>query len=405
MSVKINQLQIENLKKIKTVSLDLTGDAMTIIGGRNASGKTSCLDAIAWSLGGDKFRPTNPDNTETKLPAKTKAVLSNGLIVERTGKNGTLKVTDPKGLRGNQSLLNSFVSQFALDLPSFLSASDGKKAEILLQIIGVGEQLVDIEAREKIAFAERGDVKRELTRLQGNKAALPFHEDLPAVTSNQDLLVQLEEAVTYNTDLQERFNLLDNRRTRHTEILDEIKQLQDSLSVHADQIASEEAALKDLMPKDVDSILTKIQENDVLQQDFRDNQEVEKANAEIKIVERQHRTYESDLQIARVEKKALLDTATLPLPGLTVENGILLYNLQPWDCMSGAEQLIVATAIVRQLQPECGFILIDKAEQFDLHQLHEFAKWAEEQDFQIIATRVSETDECTIIIEDGEIKK
>ena len=53
------------------------------------------------------------------------------------------------------------------------------------------------------------------------------------------------------------------------------------------------------------------------------------------------------------------------------------------------EQLKVSTAIVRRLNPNCGFVLMDKLEQMDLHTLQEFGKWLEAEGLQAIATRVS----------------
>ena len=64
----------------------------------------------------------------------------------------------------------------------------------------------------------------------------------------------------------------------------------------------------------------------------------------------------------------------------------------------------VSTAIVRKLNPKCGFVLMDKLEQMDLKTLQEFGSWLEEEGLQAIATRVSTGDECSIIIEDGYIK-
>jgi hypothetical protein len=69
--------------------------------------------------------------------------------------------------------------------------------------------------------------------------------------------------------------------------------------------------------------------------------------------------------------------------------------------MSGSDQLKVATAIVRCLNPKCGFVLLDKLEQMDLDTLREFGNWLETEGLQAIATRVSTGDECSIIIEDG----
>jgi soluble cytochrome b562 len=103
----------------------------------------------------------------------------------------------------------------------------------------------------------------------------------------------------------------------------------------------------------------------------------------------------------REARKKLLDGADLPLPGLSIEDGELIYQGQRWDNMSGSQRLIVATAIVRKLNPECGFVLMDKLEQMDLNTLKEFGVWLEKEGLQVIATRVSTGDECSIIIEDG----
>lgn len=72
--------------------------------------------------------------------------------------------------------------------------------------------------------------------------------------------------------------------------------------------------------------------------------------------------------------------------------------------MSGSDQLKVATAIVRKLNPECGFVLLDKLEQMDIETLADFGMWLEKEQLQAIATRVSTGSECSIIIEDGKIK-
>ena len=61
MSVKITALEAENVKRIKAVALTPSPTGLTIVGGNNNQGKTSVLDALAWALGGDRFRRLNPD--------------------------------------------------------------------------------------------------------------------------------------------------------------------------------------------------------------------------------------------------------------------------------------------------------------------------------------------------------
>ena len=141
MSVKIRQLEIENVKRVKAVTLTPTENGLTVIGGRNGQGKTSVLDAIAWALGGNKLKPSESQRIGSAAPPSIHIELSNGLVVERKGKSSALHVIDPSGQKAGQQLLDSFIEKLALNLPKFMEARNDEKAETLLQIIGVGDQL------------------------------------------------------------------------------------------------------------------------------------------------------------------------------------------------------------------------------------------------------------------------
>lgn len=118
--MKINKLEIENVKRVKAVKIEPSENGLTIIGGRNNQGKTSVLDSIAWALGGDRYRPSQAVREGSVIPPHLHIVMSNGLEVERKGKNSDLKVTDPTGKRAGQQLLNEFVEELAIDLPKFM---------------------------------------------------------------------------------------------------------------------------------------------------------------------------------------------------------------------------------------------------------------------------------------------
>ena len=115
--VKITSLELENVKRIRACAITPTQNGLTVIGGRNNQGKTSVLDAIAWALGGDRHRPSRAAREGSSIPPRLCVKLSNGLVVERTGKNSDLKVTDTEGRRAGQQLLNEFaVSYTHLDV-------------------------------------------------------------------------------------------------------------------------------------------------------------------------------------------------------------------------------------------------------------------------------------------------
>lgn len=118
--VKILSLEAENVKRVRAVKVEPTAAGLTIIGGDNNQGKTSVLDALAWALGGDRFRPSQAVHEGSAVPPYLKVTLSDGIIVERKGKNSALAVTDPSGKKAGQQLLNAFIEPLALDLPRFM---------------------------------------------------------------------------------------------------------------------------------------------------------------------------------------------------------------------------------------------------------------------------------------------
>ena len=58
--MRIIELRAENIKRIKAVDIRPGKGAVVTVGGRNAQGKTSVLDAIAMAIGGEKLVPDKP---------------------------------------------------------------------------------------------------------------------------------------------------------------------------------------------------------------------------------------------------------------------------------------------------------------------------------------------------------
>lgn len=409
MTIKINALQVENVKRVKAVALEPSANGLTVIGGKNGQGKTSVLDAIAWALGGDRYRPSNAEREGSTLPPHIKLTLSNGLTVERSGKNSALKVVDTTGKRSGQQLLNEFVEQLAIDLPRFLQASNREKADTLLQVIGVGDQVHSLEVKEKEVYNRRHMIGQEADRKRKYADELPHYPAAPKEpVSASQLIRQQQDILARNGENQRkrmRANQIEHeygKAAAHVSLLrsqlaDAEKQLQ---QLEADLAISQKDAL-DLQDESTEEIERSLQEIEQINIQVRANCDREKAEQDAAYYAQQYQDLTNELEEIRHDKYALLDSAKLPLPGLSVEDGELTYNGKKWDCMSGSDQLIAATAIVRAINPKCGFVLLDKLEQLDADTLLSFGSWLEEQGLQAIATRVSTGPECSIIIEDG----
>lgn len=410
-SIKINAFELENVKRIKAVALKPTPSGLTVIGGDNNQGKTSVLDTIAWALGGDRYKPSNPARDGSVVPPSIRVTLSNGLIVERTGKNNTLKVTDPNGNRHGQQLLNSFIEELALNLPKFMESPDREKANTLLQIIGVGDQLRELERRETELYNRRRVLGQEADRKKKFAMEMPMYPDAPAEPVSAYELIQRQQAIlAINGENQRKRQMASQLEFQCYQLKNQVADAENKLAALREALSAAVADLEtarksaaDLHDESTAQIERDLQDIEVINVKVRANSDRQKAEMEAQQYQYQYDELTNELENTRQEKRDLLNNAVLPLPGLSVEDGELTYMGKKWDGMSGSDQLKVATAIVRALNPMCGFVLIDKLEQMDLKTMQEFGAWLQSQNLQAIATRVSRGSECTIIIEDGQV--
>lgn len=413
MAVKITSFEAENVKRIKAVQLTPTENGLTVIGGRNNQGKTSVLDAIAWALGGNRLKPSEPHRSGSVQDPDIKIRLSNGLIVQRSGKNSELKVTDPEGKKSGQAILDSLIGEMALNIPKFMEMSSKDKARRMLQMMGVSDELAAIDREKEQLSSERLYVGRQARTAEENlknmscfpQAGNELWSASQLIEQQQAILLKNAENARKRSALQDNENKLNQMNTQIQTMETNLAQLKaNRLQLMTDIETGRKNAL-DLYDESTEELEKNIAQVDLHNQQVRENLafEAEKKKAE----DLRSQFKDLNLQVMDLDQKrlALLQGAALPLPGLSVDPaGDLIFNGQKWDGMSGSDQLKVAAAICQAMNPECGFVLLDKLEQMDQQTMNEFGQWLEAQGLQAIATRVSTGDECSVIIEDGRVK-
>jgi DNA repair exonuclease SbcCD ATPase subunit len=422
MSCKITKLELENVKRVRAVEITPAQTGLTTIGGKNCQGKTSILDAITYALGGEKYRPSNLQREGSSAEANIRVTMSNGLVVERSGKNAALKVIDPSGARAGQRLLDSFVEELALNLPKFMGMKNDEKARVLLSILGIEDQLKAIDAEEKAAYDERTMQGRIADQKEKYAAEMPEWHDVPEepltpsalVAESQHIMARNARKANMRANLR-NYETLEMKAWELAKAKDQrIAELKVMLTQAEKEYAEALQKAKDIhnegesarsIPIDEDEstaeVERKLAELEEINSKVRANADKQKAIDDAENARQKYIVLTATVEEVRAKRRKLLESIKLPLPGLGVENGELVYNGQKWDCMSGMEQIKVAVAIIRQRKPECGFILLDKIEAFDLEQLAALSEWLKSENLQAIATRVSTGEECSIIIEDG----
>ena len=236
--------------------------------------------------------------------------------------------------------------------------------------------------------------------------------------SASDLIRQQQEILARNGENQRKRNQLDKLIDEKNQLNFTLRDLDEKIEDLKEEYEQTQAKFTDLEKQIFQARKSAAQLQDEstaeLEASIRDIEEINqkvRANLEKSRAEDEAARYASDydklteaITRKRADRMALLNGADLPLPELSVEDGALTYKGKHWRDMSGSDQLRVAAAIVRRLNPDCGFVLLDKLEQMDMTTLQEFSAWLEAEHLQAIATRVSTGSECQIIIEDGMVK-
>lgn len=406
--VKILCFSAGNFKALKAFYCEPKPEGLTVIGGDNGAGKSSCLDALAFAVGGKKYCPSNPKREGAIGDTTLHVDLSNGITVERKGKNLSLTVTDREGARHGQELLDAFISNIAIDLPKFYNASSKDKAHMILETLGIEDKLAELAKTEKEKYDTRTMVGREADRKQKAAEDMPWHEDAPEeAVSVAELIRKQQEILARNGIRAEHRRELASMTEEKNGIAQKIDELQKRFDSLCAKINDAQLAVRnDGAEESTAELEAQIANFEETNRKVAENAERTRRMEEADALNDQKDALTKEIEAIRADRIALLQGADFPLDGLSVnDGGELVYNGQPWDCMSGSQQLIVSCAIASRINPSCRFVLMDKLEQLDLTTLAEFDKWLKTQDLQCIATRVSTGGECSLIIENGEVKE
>ena len=406
--MKITSFELENVKKVRAVSVTPAESGLTVIGGKNGQGKTSVLDAIAWALGGEAYRPSNPQRDGSVLPPRLHVTLDNGITVDRSGKNSSLRVTDPSGRLAGQRLLDEFIEKLALDLPKFMAQSSKDKAKTLLRIIGMEDQIKRMDDEEAQLYNRRRTLGQIADQKKKHALEMESYPGVPESPVSAGELIERQQAILLKNAENQKLRLhareLLAKRDRLRRELDEMTARIGALTAEYEKTDEEaqtaQRGAEELQDESTAELEESLRQIDETNRRVRANLDREKALAEADAMGREYADMSMQIESLREERMKLLQGAAMPLPELTVEQGELLYRGKAWDCMSSSEQLRVSVAIVRAINPKCGFVLIDRTEMMDADTLREFGAWLEEEGLQAICTRVG-TDCCQIVIEDG----
>jgi DNA repair exonuclease SbcCD ATPase subunit len=430
--MKIINLVASNVKRLLAVDITPQGNVV-VIGGKNGAGKSSCLDAIEYALGGDP---------SAKMPVrrgeeKARIVLDLGdLIVKRTftAAGGTsLVVTNADGVKqmSPQGILDKLVGKLTFDPLNFARQKPQQQAETMRALVGLDFAALDV-AREKL-FDERTAVNRHVKNLEAQLSAMPKYDAPAEEVSGTDILTEQQKA----SDINAANKAL---RDAYTTVKDLISGCNDDIDFHKSEVAAAQVeidrwtAVRNKATQNLDAAgkqfanLESSADKAHKAAEAATDIDLEKFKTKLAIVEETNRKVRSNVQrsdlvaalkkhsedaekmTSRLEKmdsdkRAATTNAKYPVPGLLFDaSGGITLNGIPFEQCSAAEQLKVSIAVGFALNPKLRVLLVRDGSLLDEDSMNVLVAMAKEADAQVWIERVETDAHTSVVIEDGHVQ-
>lgn len=411
----IVRLESENVKRLRAVSVEPGGNSVVVVGGRNAQGKTSLLDSIEMALGGAKSIPDQPVRKGQKN-ARVVVETEEFKVTRTFTKKGSKLVVEGKGgepMKSPQSLLDRLVGRLSFDPLGFTRMPAAQQATTLKELVGLDFTELD-NARQDL-YDERTEINRDMKSAESRMQGLEVPEcDLMALPADppsvSDLIAESNRINEVNAENARLRNQLNGEKETGKKLADEVDALEKSL-------AEKKAALKRAREKykalsfrvarledeDAEEVMSKIKDIEAQRSLYDKRDRLLEAKAEVDELLKLSQEKTEAIRMLDEEREKRLAAADMPIDGLSFMDDGLVYNGVPFSQCSGAEQLRVSVAMGLALNPDLRVLLVRDGSLLDEDSMRMLAELAEKAQAQVWLERVGDGDECTVIIEDGEV--
>lgn len=410
--MKITKLESENVKKLKAIEITPDGNVV-VVGGKNAQGKSSTLDSIAYAIGGKGLIPGKPVRDGQKK-AKIVVNLDNGLIVTRTitaAGGGTLTVKNADGARYDspQKILDALTGELTFDPLEWSKMEQKRQLEVIKALVGL--DFTDEDKQRLDVYSARTARKRTLKDMKAQYANMSAPTDELEKVDIAELSVELVQAGEHNREVAAKRDKYSEVELEFLSLHHEIEELTEKLAAkrtyHAElesKLARMErvvAGLEEIDPLPLQEKLKTAEATNLL---YAREQERLVLEDDILSASDQVKRFTTEIETIDKNKSELLEAAEFPITGLAFDSDGVTYKGNPFDQCSTAERLRISVAMGFAMNPELKVLLIRDGSHLDEDNLALVTEMAAKHDGQVWIERVGKGKECSVIIEGGEIE-
>lgn len=413
---RLVELRAQNYMKLKAVRVPFDG-TVTKISGRNEQGKSAVLNAVAAAIAGPKAFPERPiregaDKAEIFLDFV-------GLTISRRiwrkdgaagyGQDVTIQFADGHRPKEKQTVLDALRGSSIADDPIAFARLEPKKRYDLLKKLVPGYDF-EAKAKERAAlFEDRTATGRLCDRAAAAAAAAVVPPGAPKeLLDVSDLVAKLQAATEANS-------LIDRRAANREAVAEDLEEMRDRADKMAAELKELNAAIAtkaraideaEDLPQKVDTGLIEQQVRDVsaLNDAARQRQNKAKLEADADALEKEYSGLSVKIQMLDTEKASAIETAKLPVPGLSFGDDDIMLDGLPFDQASTARKIRVSTALLMALKPDLRVLLVREGSLLDKDARAALEADAKANNFVVLMECVSEeVGAGGVVIEDGEI--
>lgn len=439
MTETILWLHFRDYKKIRDIKIVPPATrGLFMIGGLNAQGKTSLIEAMEAVTSGKRAQlldPVRHGAAEADLLMQLESGLSIHRVVQPDGSSMIeLRNRDGK-LNKPQERIDAFIGARFLDPGRFISISAKEQRAKLLELIGASDKIAEIEARHLAIYNKRHDDGVQLTAAKGELDRLPLIQevgvalDVAALAAEVRALSEKQRASeSLGALAREALDRLKRERKAFEDATAQVDELQRKLSEaiakqtaagKAAQIASADAEkLNDRLNVSAAEWAAELPRREQLDSDLANANGHNKAVASAEVGNTRRREAEklvAKLEARRNDQTAMLDSldgkkleilaaAKLPVEGLGVSAETITLNGAPFAQASSAEKLRVALALAVHASPNFTDIWMRDGALLDDNSLALLDAFCKEHDRRCWLEVVGEHHEGAVIIQDGMVK-
>lgn len=422
--MQITSIQIVNTGVIECFDVSLNGNNLEMSGG-TGTGKTTAITALhdILSKRSDMLRHGEKKGTI----AVTLSDGSKTIYAERrttpSGSNVTLTAIDEKDKKTSITAADfkKMISDLSVNPHQIMSLKPKAQAETLLKSAKIDINLDETEDRIESLSATRLDLHRKAELLKvgeepENAEAVDITELIAsrdemqlANTANQKKRDFLDALVSEVIGHQENINeAMDDIKSLNKELIEKEGELNAAKAKYAEldeRIKNGNEAVAALVDANTDEITDQINNSQMTNEKALTHKNwLDQSDRHEKAVEA-HRKSDADVrELVEIKNKAL-ESASWPIPGLTIEEGNVIYNDCHLSNLGESEQMLVCAALaIEDIKAHpLKVVRMDGVESMSKDDFVKLQGLFNGEGIQVLSTRVSRNDvePQEIVIVDG----